>query len=153
MLSLYTKTESNSTWKKYMRVKHVLDLQANGRKVLIMCKSAERKRDFKVAGYVDSFAYEDVNEELNTEGENIRSLNGHFLTYCVIYGETNEHTKTQEERAVMIEQNYKSALHRVKVIVEEAKEARLEALAKKKQIREGKRKAGDEAREETSRKK
>lgn len=68
-----------------------------------MCKSAERKKDFKVAGYVESFAYEDVNEELNIEGENIRLLNGEFLTYCIIYGEKNEHRKTVEERAVLIE--------------------------------------------------
>lgn len=152
-LSLYTKTGNNSTWRKYMRAKHVLDLQAMGRRVLIMCKSAERKKDFKVAGHVDSFAYEDVNEELNTEGENVRSLNGEFLVYCIIYGETNEHTKTQEERAYMIEQDYKAALRRVKDIVDEAKDARMEALSKKKQIREGKRKAGDEVRDDMSRKK
>jgi hypothetical protein len=153
VLSLYTKTGSNSTWKKYRRVKHVLDLQADGKRVLIMCKSAERKRDFKVAGNVDLFGYEDVNEELNNEGENIRSLNGHFLMYCIIYGETKEHTKSQEERAVMIQEDYRKALRRVKVIVDEAKEARLEALSRKKKIREGKRKAGEEVREETSRKK
>lgn len=153
VLSLYTKTEIDTTWRRYMKVKHVLDLQADGKRVLIMCKSSERKKDFKVAGYVDSFAYEDVNEELNHEGENIRSTNGDFLTYCIIYGETNTHTKTQEERAFMIEQDYKAALRRVQVIVEEAKASRLEALSKKKQIREGKRKAGDEVREAAARKK
>ena len=42
----------------------------------------------------------------------------------------------------MLEQDYKVALQRVKVIVDEAKEARHEALSRKKQIREGKRKAG-----------
>lgn len=72
VLSLYTKTGNTTTWKKYMKAKHVLDIQAVGRRVHIMCKSAERKKDFKVAGHVESFAYEDVNEELNTEGENIR---------------------------------------------------------------------------------
>jgi hypothetical protein len=118
-----------------------------------MCKSAERKKDFKVAGYVESFAYEDVNEELNTEGENIMLLNGEFLTYCIIYGETNEHRKTVEERAVLIEQDYKFALRRVKVIVGEAKATRVETSSKKKQIREGKRKVGDDVRDETSRKK
>ena len=153
VLSLYTKTGTNTTWRKYMRAKHVLDIQANGSRVMIMCKSADRKKDFKVSGYVDSFAYEDVNEELNTEGENIRLLNGEFLTYCIIYGETNEHRKTVEERAVMIEQDYKAALRRVTVIVDEAKALKLEASSKKKKIREGKRKAGEEVREETSRKK
>lgn len=44
-----------------------------------------------------------------------------------------------EEIAVLIEQDYKSALRRVKVIVEEAKAAKLEAFLKKKQIRDGKR--------------
>ena len=153
VLSLYTKTADNHTWKKYMRVKQVLDVQAAGERLLIMCKSAERKKDFKVSGYVDSFAYEEYNEELNTEGENVRLLNGPFLTYCIVYGETNEHNMTPQDRAVMIEQDYKAALRRVKVIVDEAKEARLEAVSKKKQIREGKRKAGEGVREETSRKK
>ena len=153
VLSLYTKTGNTTTWKKYMKAKHVLDIQAVGRRVHIMCKSAERKKDFKVAGHVESFAYEDVNEELNTEGENIRLLNGEFLTYCIIYGETKEHRKTAEERAVMIEQDYKAALQRVKCIVDEAKTARVEAMSKKKQIREGKRKAVDNVAQETTRKK
>jgi hypothetical protein len=153
-LSLYTKTGPNSTsWRKYLKAKHVLDIQADESRVLIMCKSAERKKDFKVAGFVESFSYADVNEELNTEGENIRSLNGAFLTYCIEYCETNEHSRTVEERAVMIEQDYKSALCRVKVIVEEAKAARLEASLKKKQIRDGKRKDPANVGAESSRKK
>jgi hypothetical protein len=153
VLALFTKTLSNPTWRKNLKVKHVLDVQADGSRLLIMCKSAERKKDFKVAGSVTSFGYEEYNEELNTEGENIRLLNSDFLTYCIDYCETNKHTKTPEERAVMIEHDYKSALRRIKVIVDEAKEARLEATSRKKQIREGKRKAGEGAREETSRKK
>ena len=153
VLSLYTKTTNNPTWKKYMRAKHFLDVQAAGSRFVIMCKSAERKKDFKVAGYVEAFAYEEYNEELNTEGENIRLLNGAMLTYCIIYTETNRHTKTPEERAVLLEHDYKAVFQRVKVIVEEVREARLEATSKKKQIREGKRKAGESAREETSRKK
>lgn len=119
----------------------------------MMCKSAVRKKDFKVACYVDSFGYEEYNEELNTEGENIRLLNTTFLTYCIVYTETSEHTKTLQERPVMMDREYKAALQRVKVIVDEAKEARLEASSRKKQIREGKKKAGEGAREETSRKK
>ena len=152
-LSLYTKSASNPTWKKYMKAKHVLDVQADGSRLLMMCKSAERKKDFKVAGYVDSFGYEEYNEELNTEGENIRLLNGAMLIYYILYTEINRHTKTTQERAVMLEYDYKAALQRVKVIVDEAKEARRETTSMKKQIREGKRKAGEGAREETSRKK
>lgn len=151
-LSLYTKTANNPTWRKYMRAKHVLDVRADGPRVLIMCKSAERKKDFKVAGFVDSFGYEEYNEELNTEGENVRMRNGAFLTYCIIYGETNEHANTQQERAVMIEEDYKAALERVKQIVLEAKEARIQASSKKKEIRAGKRKAGEGSRHETPRK-
>jgi hypothetical protein len=153
VLSLYTKTLDQLTYKKYRKVKHVLDVQADGNRLLIMCKSAERKKDFKVAGNVENFGYKEYNEELNNEGENIRLLNGAFLTYCIVYGETNEHNATPQERAVMLERDYKAALQRVKVIVDEAKEARLEATSKKKQIREGKRKAGEGVREETSRKK
>ena len=115
-----------------------------------VCRAEE---DFKVARYVDSFTYEKYNEELNTEGENIWLLNGDFLTYCIIYYETKEHTNTLQERAVMIEHDYKAVLCRVKVIVDEAKAARLEASSKKKKIREGKRKAEKGAREEISRKK
>ena len=152
VLSLYTKTSTNPTWKKNMRVKQVLDVQAIGTRLVIMCKSAERRKDFKVAGEVEAYAYEEYNEELNTEGENIRLLNGSLLTYCIIYCETNKHRKTPEERAVMLEQDYKAALQRIRVIVQEAKEARQEATSRKKQIREGKRKAGEGAREETSRK-
>jgi hypothetical protein len=153
VLSLYTKTLDQLTYKKYRKVKHVLDVQADGNRLLIMCKLAERKKDFKVAGNVENFRYEEYNEELNNEAENIRLLNGAFLTYCIVYGETNEHSATPQERAVMLERDYKAALQRVKVIVDEAKEARLEAASKKKQIREGKRKAGEGVREETSRKK
>jgi hypothetical protein len=58
-----------------------------------------------------------------------------------------------EERLVMIEQDYKAALRRVKVIVEETKAARLEALLKKKQIRDGKRKDPSDDRAASSRKK
>ena len=43
-----------------------------------------------------------MNEELNNEGENIRLLNGGFLTYCIEYCETNVHTRSVEERSVMI---------------------------------------------------
>ena len=85
VLALYTKTGPNSTWRKYLKAKHVLDIQADESRILIMCKSAERKKDFKVAGFMESFSYVDVNEELNTEGENIRLLNGEFLTYCIEY--------------------------------------------------------------------
>ena len=154
VLSLYTKIRgSNSTWRKYMKAKYVLDIQAVGSRVFIMCKSAERKKDFKVAGLAETFSYEDVNEELNTEGENIRLLNGEFLTYCIVYTETKEHTRSAEERAAMIEQDYKAALRRVKVIVDEAKAARLEAVQKKKQIRDGKRKDQGDERGTSSRKK
>ena len=153
VLSLYTKTANNPTWKKFMRVKHILDVQAAGPRLLMMCKSAERKKDFKIAGNVDMFAYEEYNEELNNEGENIRCMNGKFLTYCIIYSETNEHSMTPEERSVALEADYKAALERIKTIVQEAKDARLEAHSRKKQIREGKRKAGEGAREETARKK
>jgi hypothetical protein len=153
VLSLYTRTGPNSTWRKYMKAKHVLDIQADGSRVLIMCKSPERKKDFKVAALVETFSYADVNEELNNEGENIRLLNGDFLTYCILYCETNVHTKSVEERSVMIEQDYKSALARVKVIVEEAKAARLEASLKKKEIRDGKRKDLADVRATSSRKK
>ena len=79
VLCLYTKSASNPIWKKYMKAKHVLDVQADGSRLLMMCKSAERKKEFKVAGYVDFFGYEEYNEELNTEGENIRLLNGAML--------------------------------------------------------------------------
>ena len=153
VLSLYTKTGANSTWRKYLKAKHVLDVQAVGDRVFIMCKSSERKKDFKVAGFVESFSYADVNEELNNEGENIRSLNGAFLHYCIEYCETNVHTKSVEERSAMIERDYKSALRRVQVIVEEAKAARLETSARKKQIRDGKRKDPTDGQVETSRKK
>ena len=153
VLSLYTKTGPNSTWRKFLKAKHVLDIQADGSRVLIMCKSSERKKDFKVAGLVDTFSYADVNEELNNEGENIRSLNGEFLTYCIEYSETNKHTRSAEERSVMIEQDYKAALRRVTVIVEEAKAARLEENLRKKQIRDGKRKDQGEERAMSSRKK
>ena len=67
-MPLYTKTGPNSIWRKYLKAKYVLDIQADGSRILIMCKSAEQKRDFKVAGFVESFSYADVNEELNTEG-------------------------------------------------------------------------------------
>jgi hypothetical protein len=76
----------------------------------MMCKAADRTKNFKVAGNVDAFAYDEYNEELNTEGENIRLLNGEFLTYCIVYSETNEHTKNSVERGVMIVQDYKVAL-------------------------------------------
>lgn len=105
VLSLYTRTGPNSTWRKYMKAKHVLDIQADGSRVLIMCKSPERKKDFKVAALVETFSYADVNEELNNEGENIRLLNGDFLTYCILYCETNVHTKSVLDRSVMIEQD------------------------------------------------
>ena len=140
VLSLYTKTGPNSTWRKYLKAKHVLDMQADGSQVLIICKLTERKKDLKVARLVKTFSYADVNKELNNEGENIHLLNGEFLTYCIKYCETNEHTKTVEEISVMIEQNYKSALRRVKVIIKVAKAAMLEATLKKKEIRDGKRK-------------
>ena len=136
-----------------MKVKHILDIQADGSRVLIMCKSSERKNDFKVAGLIETFSYADVNEELNNEGENICLLNGEFLIYCIEYYETNEYTKTAEEISVMIEQNYKSALRRMKVIVEEAKAARLEATLKKKKIRDGKRNDSTIVRATSSRKK
>ena len=153
VLSLYTRTGPTSTWRKYLRAKHVLDIQAVAGRVLIMCKSAERKKDFKLAGSADKFSYVDVNEELNTEGENIRLLNTEFLTYCIVYSETKEHTKSVEERAHMIEQDYKAALQRVRVIMEEAKAARLEEHTRKKQIREGKRKDQGDDRAMSSRKK
>ena len=38
-----------------MKAKHVLDVQAYGHRILIMCKSSERKKDFKVAGFVEFF--------------------------------------------------------------------------------------------------
>jgi hypothetical protein len=153
VLSVFTRTGPDSPWKKLLKVKHVLDIQADGGRVLIMCKSAERKKDFKLAGLVDTFSYEDVNEELNNEGENIRSLNGEFLTYCIEYTETKQHTRSVEERSVMIEQDYKAALRRVKVIVEEAKASRLEEALRKKQVRDGKRKDKGDDRAMTSRKK
>ena len=153
VLSLYTRVRLNSPWRKYLKAKHVLDVKAEGRRVLIMCKSSERKKDFKVAGFVDSFSYAHVDEELNNEGENVRSLNGEFFQYCIVFSETNEHTRTIEERAVMIEQDYKSALCRVNIIVEEAKAARLEATLKKKEIRDGKRKDPSDVRAVMSRKK
>lgn len=152
VLSLFTKTASNPTWKKNMRIKQVLDVRADGSQLVMMCKAADRTKNFKVAGNVDAFAYDEYNEELNTEGENIRLLNGEFLTYCIVYSETHEHTKNSVERAVMIEQDYKAALRRIKVIVDEAKEARIERAARQKQIREGKRKAGESAREESRKK-
>jgi hypothetical protein len=152
VLSLFTKTANSTSWKKYTRVKYVIDVRADGSRLLIMCKNAERKKDFKVAGSVDLFGYEEFNEELNTEGENIRNLGGTFLPYCIVYSETNRHTNTPEERAVMIEQAYKDGLRRIKVIVDEAKEARLEEASRKKQIREGKRKAGEGSREERKKK-
>lgn len=62
----------------------------------MMCKSAERKKDFKVARYVDSFGYEEYNEELNTKGENIKLLNGAMLIYCILYTEINRHTKREQ---------------------------------------------------------
>ena len=62
VFSLYTRTEPNSTWRKYLRAKHVLDIQADGGRVLIMCKSSERKKNFKLAGLMDIFSYMDVNE-------------------------------------------------------------------------------------------
>ena len=153
VLSLYTKSGPNSTWRKFLRAKYVLDIKAEGTRVLIMCKSSDRRKDFKVAGSVETFSYADVNEELNNEGENIRSLNGVLLHYCIEYCETGEHTRSPEERAVMIQQDYKAALRRVKVIVEEAKAARVEASLKKKQIREGKRKDPADDRSGSSRKK
>lgn len=55
VLSLYTRSSPNLPWRKYMKAKHVLDIKAEGGRVLIMCKSADRKKDFKVAGFVDSF--------------------------------------------------------------------------------------------------
>lgn len=153
VLSLYTRSSPNLPWRKYMKAKHVLDIKAEGGRVLIMCKSADRKKDFKVAGFVDSFSYADVNEELNNEGENIRLLNGVLLHYCITYCETNKHMSSIEERAVMIQNDYKDALQRVKVIVDEAKEARLEEALRKKRIRDGKRKDPADGRSETSRKK
>ena len=128
VLSLYTKSTSHPTRKKMMKVKQMLDVQADGSHLLIMCKSAERKKDFKVAGYVESFGYEEYNEELNTEGENIWLLNTEFLTLCIIYTETHRRTKTPEESAVMLEGDYKAALQRVKIILVEAKEALQEVL-------------------------
>ena len=89
---------------------------------MIVCKSAEWTKDFKVAGYVKSFAYEEYNEEVNIEGENIRLLNGAFFTYCIVYYERNQYTKTTYERTMMIEQDYKVVLQRIDVIVNEAKE-------------------------------
>lgn len=118
-----------------------------------MCKSAEQKKDFKVAGFVEFFSYADVNGELNNEGENIRLLNGEFLTYYITYCETNEHTKTMKEKAIMIEEDYKFVLRQVKVIIEDAKAARLEASLKKIQIRDGKRKDIADVRVEIYRKK
>ena len=152
MLSLYTKTANNPIWKKYMRAKQILDVQAAGDNLVMMCKSAERRKDFKISGNVDAFGYDEYNEELNTEGENIRLLNGEMLTYCIIYCETNNHRKTAVERAVMLEKAYKAALVRIKVIVDEAKEARQAEASKKQQIREGKRKAGESARAESRKK-
>ena len=99
------------------------------------------------------FFYADANGELNNEGKNICLLNGEFLTYCIIYCETNEHTKTMKERTIMIEQDYKSALRWVNVIVHEAKVATLEVSTKKKQIRDGKKKIVDDVRVETFKKK
>lgn len=58
-------------------------------------------------------------------------MNTKFLTYCVVYTETNEHMKITQERAVTLEEDYKVALQRVKVIVDETKEALQEALSKK----------------------
>ena len=109
-----------------------------------MCKLVERRRDFKIVGYVKFFSSANVNKELNNDGENIGLLNGKFLTYYIIYYETNEHIKTMEERAIMIKQDYKFVLRQVKVIVEEAKATRLEVSSKKKQIRDGKRKVVDD---------
>lgn len=54
VLLLYTKIENIPTWRKYMKSKHVLNIQAVGRRVLIMCKSTPRK-DFKVEVSVESF--------------------------------------------------------------------------------------------------
>ena len=102
---------------------------------------------------MDTFSYADVNEELNNEEENIRLLNGEFLTYCVEYSETKQHTRSVEEKSLMIEQDYKVALQRVKIIVEETKVARLKENWRKKQIREGKRKDQDDNRVLSSRKK
>ena len=48
-LSLYTKIGPNSIWRKYLKAKHILDIQADGNRILIMCKSSERKKDFKVS--------------------------------------------------------------------------------------------------------
>ena len=48
-----------------------------------------------------------------------------------MYTETNEHMKITQERAVTLEEDYKVALQRVKVIVDETKEALQEALSKK----------------------
>lgn len=153
VLSLYTRSGPNSPWRKFLRAKYVLDIRAEGTRVIIVCKSSDRRKDFKVAGSVDTFSYADVNEELNNEGENIRSRSSDFLLYCIQYSETNVHSMTPEERAAMIERDYKAALQRVNVIVEEAKAARLETSVKKKQIREGKRKDPVDERSGSSRKK
>lgn len=117
-----------------MKAKHVLDIEADGRRALIMCKSVEQKRDFKIVGSVRFYSYEIINEELNNEGENIHSLNDKFLTYYIVYCKTNEYTKTMKGRAVIIEQDYKFAKRWVKVIVEEAKTTKMEASSKKIQI-------------------
>jgi hypothetical protein len=51
---------------------------------------------------MNPFAYEEYNEELNIEGKNIRLLKGVYLTRCIVFGETNQHTKTSQDRAVKI---------------------------------------------------
>jgi hypothetical protein len=45
VLSLYTKTANNPTWRKYITTKHVLDVQVDGSQCMIMCKSAEWKNN------------------------------------------------------------------------------------------------------------
>ena len=107
----------------------------------------------RLQGFMETFSYADVNEELSNEGENIRSLNGEFVTYCIEYCEIKEHTMSVEERLVVIEQDYKVVLRQVKVIVEETKVARLETSLKKKHIRDRKRKDPSDDRAASSRKK
>lgn len=45
--------EITSHGKKYMKTEHILDIQADERRILTIYKSAERRRDFKVAGSVE----------------------------------------------------------------------------------------------------
>ena len=111
----------------------MLDVQAVPNTGSSSCASPQKGR--RTSRLLDSWSlstYADVNEELNNEGENIRSLNGTLYHCSIEYCGTNVHTKSVEERSAMIERDYKSALRRVQVIVEEAKAARLETSARKK---------------------